>query len=166
MFKHRVDRMKKLHGDDDEGLLGFLALRGFAQVERSPLPAGGGGVDRGEVEGMAGDARADGRQAGRGGPRAALGDNGIEPDIGHEGSSIREAGECAELPEQRRGGLGPTPGIVCSSSASEGPTPGSLGGSRVVAARSTSSMALVRRSSWLTSVRTTCARAGAALPLE
>src|SRR5438132_8089216 len=46
------------------------------------------------------------------------------------------------------------PGMVCSNSASEGPVPGSLGGSSVVAARSTSSIALVRRASWLTSVRT------------
>ena len=80
MFKHRVDRMKKFHGDDDEGLLGVLALRLLAQVERPPLGAAADGVDRGEVEGMPGDARADGRQAGRGGPLAALGDDGIEPD--------------------------------------------------------------------------------------
>jgi hypothetical protein len=46
---------------------------------------------------MPGDARADGRQAGRGGPLAALGDDGIEPDIGNEGSSVREAGERAEF---------------------------------------------------------------------
>src|SRR5438132_1593671 len=103
MFKHRVDRMKKLYGDDDEGLLGFLALRLLAQIERPPLGAAADGVDRGEVEGMSGDARADGRQAGRGGPLAALGDDGIEPDIGNKGSSIREAGERAELTEQRRG---------------------------------------------------------------
>src|SRR5438445_10566118 len=110
MFKHRVDRMKKLYGDDDEGLLGFLALRLLAQIERPPLGAAADGVDRGEVEGMPGDARADGRQAGRGGPLAALGDDGIEPDRGNKGSSIREAGERAELTEQRRGGLGPDAG--------------------------------------------------------
>src|SRR2546428_8055 len=46
------------------------------------------------------------------------------------------------------------PGMVCSNSASEGPVPGALGGNSAVAARSTSSIALVRRSSWLTSPST------------
>src|SRR2546425_7343560 len=36
------------------------------------------------------------------------------------------------------------PGMVCSNSASEGPVPGALGGNSAVAARSTSSIALVR----------------------
>src|SRR5207302_619589 len=110
MFKHRVDRMKKLYGDDDEGLLGFLALRLLAQIERPPLGAAADGVDRGEVEGMPGDARADGRQAGRGGPLAALGDDGIEPDLGNNGSSIRRAGARAGVlgsaPDGARAGLG------------------------------------------------------------
>ena len=104
---------------------------------------------------MTGKMRADGRQAGRRHAVAALVDDRVKADIRDERPCIGEAGERAEFAEQSGGRLRPMPGIVCSNAASEGPVPGSLGGSSVVAAWSTSSIALVRRSSWLTSVRTT-----------
>src|SRR2546426_12398786 len=147
--------MKQFDGDHDQRLLGRFALGLLAEINGAPLATTAHGIDGGEVERMARNARADGRQARRRRAVAALVDDRIKADIRDERPRIGEAGERAEFAEQGGGRLRPMPGMVCSNSASEGPVPGSLGGSSVVAAQSTSSIARVRRSSWLTSVRTT-----------
>src|SRR5215470_3477274 len=165
MLEHGVHRVKQLDGDHDQRLLGRFALGFLAEINGAPLVTMAHGIDGSEVERMARNTRADARQAGRRRAVAALADDRVKADIGHERPRIGEAGEGAEFAEQVAAVCGPIPGMVCRNSASEGPVPGSLGGSSVVAAWSTSSIGLVRRSSWLTSVRTTCARAPAALPL-
>ena len=92
-------------------------------------------------------------------------DDRVKADIRDERSSIGEAGERAEFPEQGGGRLRADARDGLQQLGVGGPSARLAGGSSVVAARSTSSIALVSRSSWLTSVRTTCARAAAALPL-
>ena len=165
VFEHGVHRMKQLDGDHDQRLLGRFALGLLAEINGAPLATTAHGIDGGEVERMAGNARAHGRQARRRRAVAALVDDRVKADIRDERPRIGEACERAELPIRVAAVCGPMPGMVCSNSASEGPVPGALGGNSAVAARSTSSIALVRRSGWLTRVRTTCARAAAALPL-
>src|SRR3989442_4995800 len=147
--------MKQLDGDNDQRLLGRFALGLRAEINGAPLATTAHRIDGGEVERMARNARAAGRQAGSRRAVAALIDDRVKADIRAERPSIGEAGERASSPSRVAAVCGPMPGMVCSNSASEGPVPGSLGGNSAVAARSTSSIALVRRSSWLTSVRTT-----------
>jgi hypothetical protein len=113
------------------------------------------GIDGGEVERMARNARAHGRQAGSGRAVAALVDDRVKADIRDERPRIGEAGERAQFAEQGGGRLRADARDGLQQLGVGGPSAGSLGGSSVVAARSTSSIALMRRSSWLTSVRTT-----------
>jgi hypothetical protein len=63
------------------------------------------GIDGGEVERMAGNARAHGRQVGRRRAVAAFADNRIEADIRNDRPRIGEAGERTEFTEQGGGCL-------------------------------------------------------------
>src|SRR5438874_465454 len=107
MFKHRVDRMKKLYGDDDEGLLGFFALRLLAQIERRPLGAPAAGFARGGVGARRGEGGPAGGSAGRGGLAAVDRTAGGVADRG--GVVEREAARAGVLgsaPDGARAGLG------------------------------------------------------------
>src|SRR2546426_968789 len=90
MLEHRVDGVEQLDGDHNEGLLGVFALRFLAEIERAPLGTAADGVDGGEVEGMARDGRADGRQAWGRGALATLADHRVEAHVGHERARIGE----------------------------------------------------------------------------
>src|SRR2546430_16141523 len=70
-----VHRMKQLDGDHDQRLLGRFALGFLAEINGAPLATTAYGIDGGEVERMARNARAHGRQAGS--RRAALGFAGL-----------------------------------------------------------------------------------------
>src|SRR5881296_2240295 len=141
--------MKELDGNNDQGLLGRFALGLLAEINGAPLATTAHGIDGGEVERMARNARADGRQAGSRRAVAALVDDRVKADIRDERPSIGEACARAEFAEQCGGRL--------RADARDGLQQLGVGGPSAfaVAARSTSSIALVRRSSWLTSVRTT-----------
>src|SRR5262245_53918981 len=146
--------MKQLDGDHDQRLLGRFALGLLAEIDGAPLATAAHGVDGGEVERMARKARADGRQAGRRRAVATLMDGRVKANIRDERPRIGEAGERAEFAEQGGRRLRADARDGLQQLGVGGPRP-RRGGSSVVAARSTSSIAPVSRSSWLTSVRTT-----------
>src|SRR2546428_13180859 len=92
--------MKQLDGDNDQRLLGRFALSLLAEINGAPLGTTAHGIDGGEVERMARNARADGRQAGRRRAVAALVDDRVKADIRDERPRIGEACERAEFAEQ------------------------------------------------------------------
>src|SRR5881296_4260847 len=61
VLEHGVQRMKPLDGDNDQRLLGRFALSLLAEINGAPLGTTAHGIDGGEVERMARNARADGR---------------------------------------------------------------------------------------------------------
>src|SRR5436309_6093045 len=97
--------MKQLDGDNDQRLLGRFALSLLAEINGAPLGTTAHGIDGGEVERMARNARADGRQAGRRRAVAALVDDRVTADIRDERPRIGEACERAEFAEQGGGRL-------------------------------------------------------------
>src|SRR3989454_3620390 len=105
VLEHGVQRMKQLDGDNDQRLLGRFALSLLAEINGAPLGTTAHGIDGGEVERMARNARADGRQAGRRRAVAALVDDRVKADIRDERPSIGEACERAEFAEQGGGRL-------------------------------------------------------------
>jgi hypothetical protein len=105
MLEHGVERMKQLDRDHDQRLLGRFALSLLAEINGAPLGTPADGIDGGEVERMARQARADGRQAGRRRVVAALVDDWVKADIRDQRSRIGEAGERAEFAEQGGGRL-------------------------------------------------------------
>ena len=64
MLEHGVHRMKQLDRDHDQRLLGRFALGLLAEINGAPLATTAHGIDGSEVERMARNARADGRQVG------------------------------------------------------------------------------------------------------
>ena len=147
VLEHGVHRMKQLDGDHDQRLLGRFALGLLAEINGAPLATTAHGIDGGEVERMARNARAHGRQARRRRAVAALVDDRIKADIRDERPRIGEAGERAEFAEQGGGRLRADARDGLQQLGVGGPTAWLAGGSSVVAARSISSIALVRRSS-------------------
>src|SRR5437870_7624624 len=97
--------MKQLDRDNDQRLLARFALGLLAEINGAPLATTADGIDGGEVERMAGNARADARQAGRRRAVAALADDRVKADIRDERPRIGEAGERAEFAEQGGGRL-------------------------------------------------------------
>src|SRR5438132_12087260 len=97
--------MKQLDGDHDQRLLGRFALGLLAEINGAPLATTAHGIDGGEVERMARNTRADGRQARRRRAVAALVDDRVKADIRDERPRIGEAGERAEFAEQGGGRL-------------------------------------------------------------
>src|SRR5438128_12390275 len=97
--------MKQLDGDHDQRLLGCFALGLLTEINGAPLATTAHGIDGGEVERMARNTGADGRQAGRRRAVAALVDNRIKADIRDERPRIGEACERAEFAEQGGGRL-------------------------------------------------------------
>src|SRR2546428_9044732 len=97
--------MKELDGNHDQGLLGRFALGLLAEINGAPLATAAHGIDGGEVERMARNARADARQAGSRHAVATLADDRVKADIGDERPRIDEAGERAEFAEQGGGRL-------------------------------------------------------------
>src|SRR5213593_1120759 len=92
--------MKQLDGDHDQRLLGPLA-----EINGAPLATTAHGIDGGEVERMARNARSHGRQAGSRRPVAALVDDRVKANIRDERPSIGEACERAEFADQGGGRL-------------------------------------------------------------
>src|SRR5262249_48843587 len=156
--------MKQLDSDHDQRLFGRFALGLLAEIDGAPLATAAHGSDGGQVERPARKARAHARQAGRRRAVAARADDRVKAHVRDERPRIGEAGERTKFAEQGGGRLRADARDGLQQLGVGGPRAGFAGGRSVVAAWSTSSMALLRRSSWLTSVRTTCARAAAALP--
>src|SRR5437867_11997309 len=97
--------VRQLDGDNDQRLLGRFALGLLAEINGAPLATTANRVDGGEVERMARNARADGRQAGSRRAVAALIDDRVKADIRDERPRIGEAGERTEFAEQGGGRL-------------------------------------------------------------
>src|SRR6266581_1683174 len=97
--------MKQLDGDHDQRLLGRFALGLLTEINGAPLATTANGIDGGEVERMARNARAHGRQVGSRRAVAALVDDRVKADIRDERPRIGEAGERAEFAEQGGGRL-------------------------------------------------------------
>src|SRR5947209_1047331 len=73
--------MKQLDGDHDQRLLGRFALGLLAEINSAPLATTAHGIDGGEVERMARNARADARKAGSRRAVATLVDDRVKADI-------------------------------------------------------------------------------------
>src|SRR5947209_4797427 len=84
--------MKQLDGDHDQRLLGRFALGLLAEINGAPLATTAHGIDGGEVERMARNARSHGRQAGSRRPVAALVDDRVKANIRDERPSIARDG--------------------------------------------------------------------------
>ena len=105
MLEHGVHRMKQLHGDHDQRLLARFALGLLAEINGAPFATMAHRIEGGEVERMAGNTRADARQAGRRRVVAALADDRVEADIRDERPCIGEAAERPEFADQGCGRL-------------------------------------------------------------
>ena len=64
MLEHGVHRMKQFDSDNDQRLIARFALGLLAEINGAPLATTAHGIDGGEVERMAGNTGAGGRQAG------------------------------------------------------------------------------------------------------
>ena len=84
VLEHGVHRMEQLACDNNQHLLSRFALSLVAEMNGAPLATKAYGIGGGEVERMAGQARADARQAGRRGVIAALADDRVKADIRDE----------------------------------------------------------------------------------
>src|SRR5215471_3778563 len=105
MLEHGVQRMKQLDGDHDQRLLGRFALGLLAQIDGAPLATLAHGIDGGQVERTARNARAHARQARSRRAVTALMDDRVKADIRDERSRIGEAGKRTEFAEQGGSGL-------------------------------------------------------------